>query len=413
MHDRPNEETQVKNTQEKRTPHKRGVSVWKPILLAILAALLFIGIFAGGLCYYVTEIYKPPVSTDPPPFHTDPVSTQPAQPGVDDQTTPPVEEVYIRKDGCYNFLVIGKDRVGLNTDVIMIVNYNVESGEVSILQLPRDTYIEYHDKAHKINSLYAYLYVQEYYGGNTQTPAKEGVAKFADILQQNLNMKIDYTFLVDLAAFSEIVNAIGGVYVDVPDDMDYEDPDQDLYIHLKKGPQWLNGDKAEDFIRFRSGYVTADIGRIDAQKIFISAMVKQIKSSFTLDTIGKIAEIVVNRVQTDMSLVDATHFASKALSVDLSSIRFLTMPGTDARANVDSGAWYYIIHRADSLAIINRYFNVYEKDISNDIFDKNFAFTSEDKEHIMEIYHTDLSDEFDIKSAEQINQDSIYIPRLP
>ena len=259
-----------------RKPDVPKLSVWKPILLGVLCALLVLVAAVFGFLFYVKNYYKPPVDTEQPSFIT--TDTPNTDPG---QTDPPVVDLYNRKDGCYNFLVIGKDKVALNTDVIMLVHYDVPSGKVNILQIPRDTYIVYDGYGRKINSLYARLWLDEYNNGNTDTPSVGGIASFAALLEDGLNVKIDYTFLVDLDAFGEIVNAIGGVEIDVADDMDYDDPDQDLYIHIKKGYQTLYGKDAEGFIRFRSGYVTADIGRIDAQKIFMTSMIKKIKQNFT------------------------------------------------------------------------------------------------------------------------------------
>ena len=400
----------MKIKQGKRIPTKPGLAAWKIVIIAVLSALLFIAIAAVGAIYYIAKVYKPPVNTDIPDWG-DVTSASPEETDDPDPLTPPKTD-FTRKDQMYNFLVIGKDRVALNTDVIMIVSYNVPTGEVNILQIPRDTYIEYERNHYKINSLYANFYINAYYNGNTKTPDAEGMENFRKVIESSLNIKLDYTFLVDLEAFSQVVDAIGGVEVDVAADMDYDDPDQDLYIHIKKGYQTLKGKDAEGFIRFRMGYVTADIGRIDAQKIFISSMIQKIKNNFNVNTIGKIAEIVINNVQTDMSLVDATYFATKALSVDLGSVNLLTMPGQDGRYYGDSGAWFYIIRRADALGIVNRYFNVYNKEVTDEIFDANFAFAAEDNEHFTEIYFADPTDDWNVRSAEDVNENSIYIPRL-
>lgn len=405
----------MKIVKGKRIPDKKNFSIWKPVLLAIVSAFLFIFLLAGGYYIYSAKIYKPNVDTDKPPFDIDPVTSSPMvteEPSdTENSYLPEIQDVYNRRDQVYNFLVLGKDTVGLNTDVIMIVCFDVPNMEINILQIPRDTYIEYNSYPHRINDLYAYLYTRAYYAGNTQSPSVEGIEKFASVIQQNMNIKIDYTFLIDLGAFAKVVNAIGGVEIDVPEDMDYDDPDQDLYIHIKKGPQTLYGDDAEGFVRFRSGYVTADIGRIDAQKIFMTAMFKKIKSSFNIQTIDKLVEIIINNVQTNMSFIDATHFADKVLAVDLSKVNLLTLPGIDARANITSGAWYYIMRRADALPMINRYFNVYDKDISNDIFDKYYVFTDESKEHFMEKYYADPQNDLNVKTAEDVDKDSIDIPR--
>ncbi len=386
-----------------RKPTLQKVSVWKPALLGAVCALLFLVAVLFGFIYYVKNFYKPAVDKEPPPFETPPVTLPGGNP------SPSGPEIYNRSEDCYNFLVVGKDKVALNTDVIMLVHYDVPTGKMNILQIPRDTYVMFDGYGRRINSLYARLWVREYEKGNA-TPNVEGVAAFAKIVESGLNVRIDYTFLVDLDAFGEIVDAIGGVDVDVAADMDYEDPDQDLYIHIKKGFQTLRGKDAEGFIRFRSGYVTADIGRIDAQKIFITAMIKKIKENFTINTVGEIAKIAINKVQTTMSLTDATYFATHAISIDMASVNFLTMPGSDIQS--ENGAWYYVIHRADALYVINNYFNVFDKPVPETSFDSGCLFGNDSDAEISDIYRAELSEDLNVRSAEDVDKNSIYIPRL-
>lgn len=95
-----------------------------------------------------------------------------------------------------------------------------------------------------------------------------------DLLEDGLGIPVDFWAIVDLDGFSGIVDAVGGVEMDLTYDMDYEDPDQDLYIHLKKGVQTLNGDQAEQFVRFRYGYAQGDIGRVDGSESFYECVVQ-------------------------------------------------------------------------------------------------------------------------------------------
>ena len=95
--------------------------------------------------------------------------------------------------------------------------------------------------------------------------------------------------LVSLDAFVDIVDLMGGIEFDVPMDMFYEDPSQDLYIDLKAGLQKLDGYEAMGLVRFRKGYVDQDLGRVDIQRQFISACMDQ---WLTISNIGKVPRVL-------------------------------------------------------------------------------------------------------------------------
>ncbi|MBO5904022.1 MAG: LCP family protein, partial [Clostridia bacterium] len=134
----------------------------------------------------------------------------------------PVEkELYVRREGVYNFLLVGYDKAAGLTDVNMIAQFDVNTGKVSIVQLPRDTYARYNDTVRykMINCAFGYF-----------KKNLEGLAKY---LETTLCIKIDFYASIDLAAFRNIVDILGGVPMYVPRDMEYDDPEQDLYINLK------------------------------------------------------------------------------------------------------------------------------------------------------------------------------------
>ena len=106
-------------------------------------------------------------------------------------------------------------------------------------------------------------------------------------------------------------------------------------------------------------------------------------------------------------------FAKEAYKVDLENVNFFTLPGIDAREYVDSGAWYYVMKKQDTLNIINAHFNVFNTDISSDIFDINGYFTSTDKPHLHSIYTSPATEDVSGlgTSAESIENNSLDIPR--
>ena len=308
--------------------------------------------------------------------------------GVKTPVTPEVTEK------SYNFLVMGHDRAASLTDVIMLINYNIETQNITIMQFPRDTYIEIDDYYyHKVNGLYNYC-VSASRSEGSDNPDLDGCRKMAEYLEENLAITIHYSAVMDLDGFEGIVDAIGGVGMYVPMDMYYNDPGQNLYINLKEGYQHLNGNTAEQFVRFRYGYATGDIGRGDAQKLFISAFVKKLQSSLHNADAGMITSLagnVIKYVDTDIDVADMVFMAKqligfgKASAVSLENIRLMTMPGA---SQMYDGASYYVMNKQYVSEIINEYFNIYDIDITQS-FDKNERFTTSYQSALRNLYLMD------------------------
>ncbi len=312
--------------------------------------------------------------------------------------------------GVYNFLLLCKDRVGLNTDVMIIINFNTDSKKITVLQIPRDTYIGLDSYQGKINGLYAHYYMQSKNKGD-KNPTTSGLREMCKTLQYNMYMPLQGGVVLNLEGFCNIVDILGGVTVNVPADMKYVDESQNLYINLKKGIQVLDGDKAEQFVRFRSGYVAADLGRMDAQKIFMSALLKKVKSSFNVETIVKLANQVIEHVTIDnISTLDIISYAKCLLEMDLENINFVSMPGLNAGA---AHSWCQIMVRKNMYEIINENFNIYETDIPEELFDVDRVFTTrEENTKINELYSKEDYEDDGLYSADDINDGAITIPRV-
>ncbi len=203
-----------------------------------------------------------------------------------------------------------------------------------------------------------------------------------------------------------IVDAVGGVDIDIPADMDYDDPEQDLAIHLKAGQHHLNGAQAEGFVRFRSGYEQVDIGRVDAQKLFMSAFLQKIKSTVSITNVAlitKLVDEVTANLTTDLSAADMVYFARNALGLDLSAVRMMTIPCDYAGG--------LVINRAATLAAINGCFNIYNNDITDTIFDRNLRFVNEESAAMYAAYTAGKAVIVSDHTAQEIEDNSIYIPR--
>lgn len=228
---------------------------------------------------------------DPPAAVTDAPDASP--------TSNPDALVLNRRDGVYTCLLLGVADMG-GSDTIMLGVFDTNAKQASLISIPRDTVVYQDGKYRKINSTYA--------GG------EEAVA---DAVRDLLGVPVDYWVSVNLKAFSSIVDQIGGVYFDVPVDMDYEDPYQDLYIHIPAGYQLLNGKKAEGVMRCRSCYVSADIGRAATQRAFLVALAKQTITPSNATKVTSLINTFSQYVGSSMPLNDMVWFGTQAIGMDL------------------------------------------------------------------------------------------------
>ena len=210
------------------------------------------------------------------------------------------------------------------SDTIMVMSFDTELKRVDGISIPRDTYYDRPDydspALRKINSVFK---TEGFVGAATAVSNVLGgvpIHSYARITDEGV---------------AAIVDAMGGIDIYVPMNMDYEDPGQDLYIHLQEGQQTLNGDQAVQFLRFRSGYPTADLGRIDAQQEFMRQAFKQ--------SIGfgfpKVVSTAMKEVETDLKKTVALKLGAKAVGMDAEDFQMWTIPG--APKTIDGSSYFY------------------------------------------------------------------------
>lgn len=238
-----------------------------------------------------------------------------------------------------------------------------------MLSIPRDTYIE-DVTTNKINAIYS---TNGGYNKNSKSDNYEKAEKaMLKQVEEITGIYADYYITLDTKALVQLVDTIGGVTVDVPIKMKYDDDEQNLHINLKKGTQTLNGKQAEQFVRFRknndgSGYPNGDIGRIAAQQEFIKAVGKEILQAKNLTKIGNFIEIGIENVKTNISVADALQYVDDIKKFNMDNLRMETLPQeTDPKElakykNVNSACYFWNAEKS--------------LELSNDMFFKN---TSED-----------------------------------
>nr|WP_325243118.1 LCP family protein [uncultured Oscillibacter sp.] len=226
----------------------------------------------------------------------------------------------------WTVLILGRDTGGGgNTDTMLLASYDVTNQKATVMSIPRDTMVNVPWDIKRINSVY------NYYG-----QGEKGIQYLYKEIAQLVGFEPDFQVVVEWDAVGEIVDAIGGVYFDVPLDMNYEDPYQDLSIHQTKGYRLLSGDDAMQVLRYRHdnnmkhGYAEGDLGRIKTQQAFLKAMVEQVLQPKNMTKAGPLIEAFNKNVETDLSFQNILWFAQSAVlgGLKMEDVNFVTMPNT-------------------------------------------------------------------------------------
>ncbi|MDE7262088.1 MAG: LCP family protein [Oscillospiraceae bacterium] len=258
-----------------------------------------------------------------------------------------------RKERFHTILLGGLDDENGGSDTNLLVAVDAKNGKINVVSLPRDTLLNVSWSVKKLNNAY-------HHGGFTQTMSE---------VSRLLGIPVDHYVTVDLRAFVELVDAIQGVDFEVPRDMNYDDPAQDLHIHFSQGLQHLNGEDALKVVRWRqnndgTGYATADIGRIGTQQAFLKAVAVKMLQPSNWDKVNSLAEIFNKWVNTDLELANLIWLGEQALTVGSDNISFYTLPGDGA--GYYKGGSYYILEPNAVLELVNDSFNPYQEDLTLD-----------------------------------------------
>ena len=327
--------------------NKRKTSALQAVIVTAVCALFVMTALVGLYKCFSKE----PVQKDgaPPGQGGDPAASQ--EPQNDGQRVVP--SGMERKEHFFTILLGGLDDENGGSDTNLLVALDAENKTINVASLPRDTLLDVSWSVKKLNNAY-------HHGGFSQTMSE---------VSRLLGIPVDYYVTVDLRAFVELVDEIGGVDFDIPVDMDYDDPYQDLQIHFEKGPRHLTGEEALQVVRWRqnndgTGYATADIGRIDTQQAFLTAMAQQTLQLSNWDKIPGMAEIFQKWVDTDLKLSYLIWIGEQALNIGSEGLTFHTLPGDGS--GYYKGGSYYVLDPEATLEMVNTYFNPYKNDLTMD-----------------------------------------------
>ncbi len=325
---------------------KKRIACLSVALTLVFCAFLLLSTFA-----------KPPETAPPRPTPevagADGGKASPGPDGLSAGTAEPAP-TSARKEGVFTFLLVGLDQEYSNTDTLMVGRFDSVGRELNIVSIPRDTCANFYFgqvTQKKINAVYAF-------GG--------GIDALMAAVSDMTGFDIDNYIVVNIKAFTALVDSLGGVYFDIPHDMDYDDPEQDLHIHFNAGYQYLSGADAVKVVRWRQnndGTVYGDIDRIDTQHAFLMALAKQCLSLGNLVTrIGDYVEIFKTYVKTDLTANNLTWYARELLKLKTEDIRFYTLPSNP----IDSikGFSYGTIYLDEWLKMVNERLNPYTFEIT-------------------------------------------------
>ena len=253
-------------------------------------------------------------------------------------------EVDVRFDGYTNVLVLGQDdAVNMDSaeekraDAILLISMENATGKVRILNIPRDTWVKMaQDKGEtRLANVYAV----------------GGAPLMVRTINQMFDISIHQYVVIDLATFGQIVDAVGGIDLYIERNMDYDDPEAGLSIHMKQGYRHLDGVGAEHYLRYRSDDL-GDLGRTQRQQKFVKAFYAKLLRVDTLPKVPAIADILKHNVTTSAELFDSVHIGNVIRKLNIEPPRTIMLPGDFSRD--DDTVW--IMDRAATDEIIHELF---------------------------------------------------------
>ncbi|MDR1669162.1 MAG: LCP family protein [Oscillospiraceae bacterium] len=338
-------------------------------LLLILVSLLGIGILVLAVWYWVGFKPKQPDipalgegDDDGVAFHSPQYNPDDAAFDETDKAPDGVTESD-RKEEFYTLLIIGTDG-GVNTDTIMLASYDNIHKKANLISIPRDTLVNVKRPTKKINAAYP--------SGASNGGGKEGgIAQLKREVKTLIGFIPDFSVLIDMKAFVQIIDALGGVEVDVPFHMVYNDPTQKLSINIPKGLQTLNGTDAMKFARYRRGSsgskTISDYDRINHQQAVIKAILDKALKPASLLKIPQFISIFSENVTTDLKTNELLWFAQQLNGLqgtDALSTYTIPIAGTSG-----SPKWYEYADAAKTADLVNATINPYNVPITAENLD--------------------------------------------
>jgi len=271
---------------------------------------------------------------------------------------------------------VSTDNGGKLTDTIIVGTYDPKNQKASLLSIPRDTFVGKNpltgSGSDKINVLY-----------------QRGPERTLEKVNEVTGLDIQYYMVIDNQALIELVDVIGGVDFEVPINMNYDDPTQDLHIHLNKGMQKINGEKAEQLLRFRKNndnttypaeYGGDDYGRMRTQREFMIETAKQTIQAKNILKVKDIIDIVYEYVETNLSIAIIKDYVPYAINIDINTIQSAVLPGGSYGPTTTPAYpyWFFIADKKETAALIDELYGTEDETIDVDSTDDTVSSNDEE-----------------------------------
>lgn len=253
-------------------------------------------------------------------------------------------------EGQYTVLCLGMDEEGLNTDIMILAQFDISGGKINLLQIPRDCYVGYeytNNPIGKINSVYS----------EGSCEGSDGINKVVTCVRDLFGIPIDSYIGIKCTDVPPVVDAMGGIPINVPYDIIYE-ADKIIYA----GEQILNGEQSEWFVRFRHDYLEGDIARIRTQRIFLAAAMQKVKNLGTLKVIS-IYPTLKQYIMSDLETSEIGMLCDFASTVAMEDVYVRMVPGEDLVPGDINEYYGYSIHEAETVEMLNEYFRPYQENL--------------------------------------------------
>ena len=323
-----------KSQKTKNKKVKKKMKMWKKVLLIMLLIILI----AGGVFAY--RVYKNGWGLS---------GMLATVVGHDENTKKSLGEFQVLLMG------VSTDQEGVSlTDTIMIASYNPNSQRAVLVSVPRDSFTGTNVKrakaSDKINAIY----------NLTKDPTET-----VEAVNELTGLDLKYYAIVQTEALIELVDALGPIEYNVPIDMDYDDPTQDLHIHLDAGVQQIDGEKAEQLLRFRKNnngttfpteYGDNDIGRMKNQREFITAVVQQTVKLENITKLGSILDIASRNLITNVDFNALKDYLPYAVEFSTENLLTESLPGTVPDLDQTNGVSIFVVDEEETDQMIKELF---------------------------------------------------------
>ena len=354
------------------------------LIMVVMIILAVIMVVAAAVSVLYTRWVKKP---DLPPTSDYPSVTQPGTPTAspsgseeDVNREPEYDPVQPKVSGerksedIYTIFVFGADESSDLTDTMMLVTYDITNQKATVMSIPRDTLIN--TKAFSVDAMKMNCVYSRKGGG------EKGIKALVSEVSELVGYTPDYYVKVNWDLVGLMVDAIGGVYFDIPWDMWYSDPYQDLYIDLQAGYQLLNGNQAMQLVRWRKNMnketfstsgekSVGDTGRLEIQQNFLKSVLKQTLQLKNAARVSELAKLFGENVESNLTIENLFWFGSQAIFSGLSveNVEFVTMPFYFGEYPVKSGEnWqmrsFVYPGRKDLIALINNSLNPFLNEVT-------------------------------------------------